>query len=76
MREKEFVIYFNHNGFESKGFVSIIESNDGEITNQVEVDFEEYFIWKAENGWVDLYGNSNEFITAMGEAIEKYLSKP
>lgn len=75
MQNREFVIYFDHGGFENKGFVTEFRSKHEDITYQVETDFEKHFVWNTESGWVDLYGNSNEFIKAMGKAIEIYLSE-
>lgn len=75
MKLGEFVIYFQYDNFENKGFVKPIEAkSDPGITYSVEVDFDEHIIYKAADGWVDLYGSSNEFIIAMGNSIENHIN--
>lgn len=68
------MIYFEHGGFENKGFVTPVTADDA-VTYLVEVDFAEYYVWNTENGWVDLYGNSSELIIAIGKAIENFSEK-
>lgn len=75
-QNEECVIYFAEGRFESKGLVEAHKKDsDNMITYIVEADFEEYIIWKTEQGWIDTFGNSAGIITIMGEAIDEYFKK-
>lgn len=73
MPQSKYIINFEYEGFNNEAVVTPFPSErKGEYNFIVEVYTREYIVWKTENGWKDLNGASNDFLMALGNAIDEY----